>query len=164
MGTACKWKQSSPSKLKCDLAIQPILNTLVLYCLKLTREDVFCWRCTWLVVRRWWENWHSWWTCYSFCVMLQQNSWSATLSMCLFSGATQVKYLPGFQWSNTHACMSEYTWQFFTLKQKCGLSEGLSEPVGFILPCGNTGSEGLRESRLNLDTSYKTVTSEVNYL
>lgn len=170
MGTACSRKQFSPQSWNI-LAIQSVLNTLVLYCLKLTREDVFCWRCPSLVVRRWLEDWHSWWTCCS-CVMLQQNLWSATLFMCLFSGATQLEYYVASNkawcnsdWNNTHACMSQYMWhKFFKLKQTCSLFEELSQATAFILPSGNTGSEELRESRLNLDPSQKAVTSEVNYL
>lgn len=46
----------------------------------------------------------------------------------------------------------------------CSPFEELSEATAFILPSGNTGSEELKESRLNLDPSQKAVTSEVNYL
>lgn len=57
-------------------------------------------------------------------------------------------------WNNTQACMSKYMWpEFFTLKQMGSLFQELSEATAFALPCGNTGSEELRESRLNLDTS-----------
>lgn len=44
----------------------------------------------------------------------------------------------------------------------CSLIEGLSEATAFVLPWGNTGSEQLRGSRLNLEPSHKAVTSEVN--
>lgn len=57
-------------------------------------------------------------------------------------------------------CLSTHGLDFFSLLQQRHSSfEELSEATVSILPCGSTGSEELRERRLDLDLSHKAVTS-----